>query len=1516
MRAAHLTLRSFVILSAGLAVLLWVGCQGAGGCQQTEDQNFGPPAASDTVIYGRVLSAVEDAPLAGVGVTVARVIGRVETDAQGRFAFPVPGAGTYDLTANLPGYTYAQRRATLAQAELASVPNMVLTPLDPKTMTFGRAGGTDTNSDGSIQLSVPPGALRRSTGLQATNFTRGVELPNFLPTLSHFTYACELTPDGQTFDQPVTVRMRNTRGFAPGTPIPVGIYDPDTLEWTHESMGTITADGQWAEFQVAHFSPRDCNLGRMSPTGGGGPGDAMDMLAELGTRRRNHPCSTVRGGSQIGVADGHLSVDHVPPTYRALDRQQALVMRYNSPASANPVIGLTYDISQTSVELPAQIRFIAEIGGQRVEQTAMPIEGPMAFQYRWDGRDGLGNALPAGTYIYRLTLINEYPTTFATVSAFGEPAAADTGVAADEYLGYPSTFTGSVSYTPDAQRASSDNGWGILGLARLSQTDDTVIIRDGGGSVFTFTLDDAGQYQPSAGDFSRLAHSAATGTWTWTQKDGTQTTFDAAGLQTRQADRNGNATAWTYDDAGRPTAITDPLDKVTRLAYDPAGLLASISDPYGRQTRLEHDTVGDLVGITNPDGTTRLFAYDGQHRMLSQTDAAGLVTRYAYNGLGELAQVTHADGTTRSFSTGLGGTEGSGTAVSAAPTCTDGAGNAWTFSVGAFGTRVAMTDPLGRFTGMSRNADDLITALSRPDGSRWFLRYDQRGNCTSITPSRPMDDGRIELTWDPDLDLPLTIASNITGTWEYTYDANGNVTEARMPGTATATYGYNARGQITSLAVAGRTRTFTYDGNGNIATAVDPAGHTWRFEHDTYGNLTGVYDPAGRRATATYNQMNLPTSITRGSGTNFTFSYAPAKGTVDLAGGEPLAVLTGVTDSRGNTTRYGYDAMYRMTRITDPLGSATDFAWDAAGRLASRTDPAGNRVELFYNDAWQLTRKVDNGTETVTCTYDDATGLLTQASAPACRYDFAYDDFGRLSRVTTTFLPSEQTCSVSYTHRAANYYESLVTLESGGGSRIIGWGFDGTHGPLPVQRFAGTTFNEYIEWDAAEQRTGWWNSWMTRITSHDASGRKTGVELQDTGGTTFSATWGYDAGGFITQMTAPDGVHTYAYDDAGRLTLATHPTVDNPAENYTYDPAGNRRVAGLEPQFIYDAANRLVEDPTFRYEYDAAGNLVRRTDRTTSAVTAYAYDAEHRLTRVTLPGGTAVSYVYGPLGRLVERHEGGSVTRLVYDGDEILADFDGAGTLTATSVNGTRIDDPEGIMQGGFGATSDLYYLTDPVGTVLATADDAGAITGTMRSQAFGQPVGPAAPRRGLAGLHYDGSTGLYHVRRRFYDPTTGRFLQRDPLPLLAATDPYAYAGSNPVNSRDPSGLNPEGADSGTWRAEAAVTDHIIKPDVFYIGDQAIEAGFDALEMALIDNGRATSVEGTRAIAGIATPVIGRGLGAAWSYYAETHEILHIAFSNCPTLAAVSWLGGQWWGPGQRRVNTFLTLGGRMPYSR
>jgi RHS repeat-associated protein len=59
-------------------------------------------------------------------------------------------------------------------------------------------------------------------------------------------------------------------------------------------------------------------------------------------------------------------------------------------------------------------------------------------------------------------------------------------------------------------------------------------------------------------------------------------------------------------------------------------------------------------------------------------------------------------------------------------------------------------------------------------------------------------------------------------------------------------------------------------------------------------------------------------------------------------------------------------------------------------------------------------------------------------------------------------------------------------------------------------------------------------------------------------------------------------------------------------------------------------------------------------------------------------------------------------------------------------------------------------------------------------------------------GQYTDPQTGLQYLQARYYDPTTGQFLTRDPLGAVTG-QPYSYANDNPTNAKDPTGLNAAG---------------------------------------------------------------------------------------------------------------------------
>src|SRR5205814_760227 len=72
----------------------------------------------------------------------------------------------------------------------------------------------------------------------------------------------------------------------------------------------------------------------------------------------------------------------------------------------------------------------------------------------------------------------------------------------------------------------------------------------------------------------------------------------------------------------------------------------------------------------------------------------------------------------------------------------------------------------------------------------------------------------------------------------------------------------------------------------------------------------------------------------------------------------------------------------------------------------------------------------------------------------------------------------------------------------------------------------------------------------------------------------------------------------------------------------------------------------------------------------------------------------------------------------------------------------------------------------------------------------------------------YQDGTGMYHMGSRYYDPTTGRFTQQDPVtnPLDPSSwNRYAYSGDDPINFGDPTGL--KGCGWEFWNCPKTIAD-------------------------------------------------------------------------------------------------------------
>lgn len=289
------------------------------------------------------------------------------------------------------------------------------------------------------------------------------------------------------------------------------------------------------------------------------------------------------------------------------------------------------------------------------------------------------------------------------------------------------------------------------------------------------------------------------------------------------------------------------------------------------------------------------------------------------------------------------------------------------------------------------------------------------------------------------------------------------------------------------------------------------------------------------------------------------------------------------------------------------------------------------------------------------------------------------------------------------------------------------------------------------------------------------------------------AAYAYNGVGNRTSLTDRRGSQAFGYDNLDRLTSASHPLLGT-AQSFAYDPVGNRTATGN----VTNAGNQLTADATHSYQYDDNGNLTRKTLLATGNYTQYSYDAENRLTKVEdfVAGNPTAAftstYRYDGLGRRIEKVTNGQAKRYVYDGEDILLEYNGSNVLQARYTHGPGIDEPIAVTKG----SSTYFYHQDGLGTVTDLTDSAGVTAKSYAYDAYGnilESPGTLEQPYTYTGREFDAESGLYYYRARYYDPATGRFLQEDPI-LFAGGDfnLYEYVRNNPSNLIDFTGQKPK----------------------------------------------------------------------------------------------------------------------------
>jgi RHS repeat-associated protein len=905
------------------------------------------------------------------------------------------------------------------------------------------------------------------------------------------------------------------------------------------------------------------------------------------------------------------------------------------------------------------------------------------------------------------------------------------------------------------------------------------------GHEYYFAQQSDGSYKAPAGADLSLSVSGSTSTLTLLHPDITYTL--TSGYVTKITDRNGNTITVSRNGSNQITGITDTQGRSYSVAYDASGFLGSVTDPTGRKITYGYTsgalTSAALSDPNDPSGTaTTTYGYPtgAVWPLTKVTTAAGRVDKYSYTDEDRLSSIVRV-------LTGTGD-----------PT--------WTFNhTGTLGS-VTETDPNDHVwtykldeSQTNNNPDHLarITRTTDPNGHTHDSTYDASSNLASFN------------------------GENTSAVFNLTYSSNNNLTKFTSP---------SSNGTNTPASTS-----FSYQAPGQLylpSSTTDPRGNCRSFFYDSNGNLTDVYDG---QATGCDGKT---------AGTHLIDKY---QGDLGVSCGGKTGELCSTTNGNGNTTSYSYDTNGNLTTISppSPLGGST-ITTDSLGRIASVIDGKGQKTSFTYDKADRITQILYNGTTScdaqhATCiqySYDKD-GNLTSRVSNIGTTTYVYDNLGRLTDKNLPGPLVDNCTGFSGMHLTYDAAGNLATYCDGYG--IVTYGYDPANELTSVQEPGGNcsanpvtgpcTVISYVDSSGKYQ-----DGRRTKLTfppstnfsetlSYDNAGNLTSIIGKHGTSTVSSFTYTYANGtNDVAQrqsVATPSGTTYFHYDAFGRLCYYVSTSSSNAcssppsgATSFSYDADGNRTnmVSGATTtSYAYNAADELCASSTSggascaspNYTWDADGNMT-----SSPTITSLVYNSKNQNTSRTFSGSTA-TFSYADADQ-TERVTRGNVTEATSP----------LGLSEENTSFGTFyiVRDNQGNPIGEYhGGTN--YFTTDGLGSITNVIDGAtGNTDKTYQYDPFGNvtELGSGTPTdlRYADGVWDKASSNpgagpLYHIGTRYYDATTGRWTQQDPvggsISDPATGDPFVYAGDDPIDNVDPSGEGfiswVEGAARTAWCA-------------------------------------------------------------------------------------------------------------------
>jgi RHS repeat-associated protein len=801
----------------------------------------------------------------------------------------------------------------------------------------------------------------------------------------------------------------------------------------------------------------------------------------------------------------------------------------------------------------------------------------------------------------------------------------------------------------------------------------------------------------------------------------------------------------TYSSTGDMTQEESATGQTLSIAYNSSNEPATMTTSAGRTFDFNYYTSGSLSGYLEniqQAGTGASFevqlGYNSSDLLTSVENPDGGITQFGYQALhNQITSITTPAG--RELLIGYDATAGA-QVVSVAQQDTDFSTNpTWnfTYNKSAYttgGTQCMTSTYSGSFECGS-------TVVEDPNAHNTTYVWDNAGRVTNTTDANGESQA---VTWNSDNDV-VSLTNSASQVESFTWDSTHDVLEDITNPQETLSGGGTTPGGVMQL--------------------------TWSFATAPY-TLTQVQDKTNTSSTLTYTyNADHEVSEVQDGLTTYNTEYAYYQGIGGVSCGGLTGDLCSTKDFDGNTTSYAYNSAGELTSITPPTNTgtqvgATSFGYNALGQVTSEEDGrSADTTDYQWNGEGQITKVTYQDGSCVQLNYD-ADGNLLSEDAP-----------GGDSTFTINAAGLEKTSDINGDSTAYTY-DPVGNLET-------------MDGPLGDTSYSYTAINELY------QVTDPWANTTTFAYEPTNDQLVHTVSLPGS----ITETYGYDNANRVTSYTAANGSGNLITDSYSYLTSGTSPTDANLLQSST-------NTAGRTTSYTYDALERLTSasatsgGTSYSYGYNADGGVTSQDIGGTTASTtlntnnenaADSYNAAGDLTSDSSIG----TFAYNPAGQTSSiTPSGGSAESIGYLADGQTAP-NAIGSIDLT-YNAIGIDDsatneflrtPDGQLLAEYSGGHPYYYLIDPTGSVVGLANTSGTLVNSDSYSPYGVQTatlsGISNPFEYESGYTVPGTT-LLHFGDRYYSPNKATWTQLDPTGQNAA---YVYAGDDPINLSDPSGL-------------------------------------------------------------------------------------------------------------------------------